>query len=246
MDQNRRARDMSQEVVTQPGAFGGALDQAGNVGHHERGPTPAADLNHAEIRLERRERVVGNLRCCTRGCGKQRRLAGVRQSDKSNVRDQPQLQPQGALFTRLAQLGDAWRLPHGCLEVDVAQPATAAAHNSEGFTNFGEIGNHLIGLVVPDDRAGRNLDDETRRRLAGHLPSQPLAASSCFEFLVVLKLDQAGDVRRDFEHYVAAAATVASVRSALGRVLLTTERHRAVAAVPGADKNSGAIDEHGW
>ena len=50
--------------VAQPVALVGALDQTGDVGHHEAPLVRHAD--DPEVRAERRERVVGDLRACSR------------------------------------------------------------------------------------------------------------------------------------------------------------------------------------
>ena len=54
-----RALDVREEVVAEPGALARALDQPGDVGDHE---LAVVELERAEHRLERRERVVGDLR----------------------------------------------------------------------------------------------------------------------------------------------------------------------------------------
>ena len=54
-----RALDMGEEVVAQAGAVAGALDQAGDVGDDE---LAVVGLERAEHRLERGERVGGDLR----------------------------------------------------------------------------------------------------------------------------------------------------------------------------------------
>lgn len=50
-----RAFDMAQELIAQAAPFGGALDQAGNVGDDEFMPV---DADHAQIGMQRRERVI--------------------------------------------------------------------------------------------------------------------------------------------------------------------------------------------
>ena len=57
--QQAAALDVGEELVAQPGALAGALDQPGDVRHHE---LAVAALERAEHRLERGERVVGDLR----------------------------------------------------------------------------------------------------------------------------------------------------------------------------------------
>ena len=49
---------MAEETVADAGAFGGALDQAGDVGEHELAALVADD---AELRAERGEGIVADL-----------------------------------------------------------------------------------------------------------------------------------------------------------------------------------------
>ena len=59
VDEQPRALDVREEVVAEAGAVAGALDQPGDVGDHE---LAVVGLERPEHRLERRERVVGDLR----------------------------------------------------------------------------------------------------------------------------------------------------------------------------------------
>src|SRR5258705_353429 len=81
--------------VAGTGAFGGAFDQARNIGQHE---FAAVDLDHAELRRQRGERIVGDLGSCCAGRGQKRRLAGVRQADQACIGDQLEAQPDPALL----------------------------------------------------------------------------------------------------------------------------------------------------
>ena len=60
VQQQPRAREVAQELVAEPRAFGRAFDQAGNVGDHEA--AVVVDAHHAEVGVQRRERIVGDLR----------------------------------------------------------------------------------------------------------------------------------------------------------------------------------------
>ena len=64
--------------MPRPGALGRALDEPRDVGHHEA--ALLADRDDAEVRIQRRERIVGDLRPRRRNRADQRRLAGVRQA----------------------------------------------------------------------------------------------------------------------------------------------------------------------
>ena len=106
-------------------ALAGALDQAGDVGDHELGVV--VDAHDAEVRLERRERVVGDLRLGGRDDADQRALADVGEPDERDVGDQLQLELEPALLAVLALLGEARRAPPVGQEPGVAAAAPAAA-----------------------------------------------------------------------------------------------------------------------
>ena len=58
--EHARTLEMREELVTEPGTLGGALDQTRNVCDDELAAVRRVD--RAEDRLERRERIVGDLR----------------------------------------------------------------------------------------------------------------------------------------------------------------------------------------
>ena len=78
-----RALDVREEVVSEPGAGACPLDQPGDVGDDE---LAVVGLERAEHRLERRERVGGDLRLRARHAREQRRLAGVRAARRGRRR----------------------------------------------------------------------------------------------------------------------------------------------------------------
>ena len=85
MQQHAAALDMAEEAVAQAGAFMRAFDQAGNVGEHE---FAAVDADHAELRMQRGERIVGDLRLGGAHGREERRLAGIGQADDAGIGDQ--------------------------------------------------------------------------------------------------------------------------------------------------------------
>ncbi len=97
MHEQPRALDVREEVMPEPGAGARTLDQSGNVGDHE---LAVILVERAEHRLERRERVVGDLRRRPRQPRQQRGLAGVGKTDQPDVSEQLQLQRQPALLAR--------------------------------------------------------------------------------------------------------------------------------------------------
>ena len=103
MQDRAAALDMAEEAVAEAVALVRAFDQAGNVGEHE---IAVVDLHHAEAGMQRRERIIGDLRLGGGDGGEQRRFAGVGQADEADVGDQLQPQHDGALDPRP---GRDWR-----------------------------------------------------------------------------------------------------------------------------------------
>jgi hypothetical protein len=59
VEEDAAALHVAEEAVAEPGSLVGALDEAGNVGEHE---LALVDAHHPEPRMQRRERIVGDLR----------------------------------------------------------------------------------------------------------------------------------------------------------------------------------------
>ena len=106
MQQNAATLDMAEETVAKADALVRALDQAGNIGEHEFAPV---DLDDAELRLQRGERIVGDFRLGRADGGKECRLPGIRQADDAGIGDQLEPQPDGVLLAGLAGIGAARR-----------------------------------------------------------------------------------------------------------------------------------------
>ena len=122
MHQQPRALDVREEVVAEPGAVGGALDQARDVGEHE---LAVVGVDRAEHGLQRRERVRGDLRLRAGQAREQRGLAGVRQPDEPDVGEQLQLQldPPSSPGSPFSASRGAWRIGGGEVLVARARPS---------------------------------------------------------------------------------------------------------------------------
>ena len=112
----------------------------GHVGDRRPPLVLVAEVEDAEVRLERRERVIGDLRAGRREGGEQRRLAGVREADEADVGDEAELEAEPALLARLAVLGVLRRLVGGGLEVGVAESAASAAGDHRLLAGRDEVG----------------------------------------------------------------------------------------------------------
>ena len=121
----------------------GALDEAGDVGDHER--ALAGQPDHAEVRHQRRERVVGDL-----GARAEMRAMSVdlptfgkpsRPTSASSLSSRRRCAPRRA--SRARRVRGARSVERG--EVDVAAAALAALRDDEALAVRREIGEELAG-----------------------------------------------------------------------------------------------------
>jgi hypothetical protein len=98
MQQHAGALQMLQEANAQARAIGGAFDQPRDIRHHES--CARAHRHHAQIRMQRGERIIGHFGSRRRHGANQRGLAGIGQPEQSHIGDQLQFQLQLALLSR--------------------------------------------------------------------------------------------------------------------------------------------------
>ena len=131
MQQHPGALQMLQEADAEPGSFGGALDQPGNVRHDEAAAGTRG--HHAQIRIQGREGIVGHFGPRRRDRADQGGFAGVRQPEQAHIRDQLEFEGELALLARQPQA----RLARGAVgarfEAGIAPAALAALGDQQGL-----------------------------------------------------------------------------------------------------------------
>ena len=152
-----RALEVGEERVPEPDAVGRALEQPGDV--RDRQLALAVQLDGAEVRRERRERVVRDLGRGVRDAAQQRRLAGVREAEQRGVADHLEPQLELGRLAVLADLRGARRLAHGRREAPVAAPSAAAAGDHDAGPGVREVGDGHLAARVEDLRAERHVHD---------------------------------------------------------------------------------------
>ena len=243
-----RALDVGEEVVPEPGALARALDQPRDVGHDE---LAVARLEHAEHRLERRERVVGDLRRRARQAREQRGLARVRAARRDRRRpaasDCSSTQPSSPGSPRSAKRG-AWRV--GVAKRLLPLPARPAARDGRALP-VGEQLPAAPGQIAPPRRRRRHLGpgrdadlERARRRRRGAGSPAPWPPRPARNWLRRRKRLQVAQRVVADEHNVAAAPAVAAVRAASGHVRFAAEaacsRPRRRRPGPGSSPGRGA------
>ena len=240
MQQHARALDMAEEAVADADAFMRAFDQAGNVGDDEFARVDAGD---AEAGMQRGEGIVGDLRLGRGDRRQEGRLAGIGQADQAGIGDQLQPQPDRQLLAGQAGIGAARRLVGRGLEMLVAEAAIAALGQPEALADLGQVADQRLVVLVEDLRAGRHLQRHVGALGAGHVAAHAVDAGLGLEMLLVAIVDQRVQPVDGLQPDIAAAAAVAAVRPAELDEFLAPERHRAGAAVAGADIDLGLIEK---
>ena len=233
------ALDVAEELVAQPAALARALDQAGHVGHGERG---VAGGDHTEVGDQRRERVVGDLGARPRDRGDQARLAGARVADQADVGDDLELEHDLQLVAGLAEEREAGRLALGAGQRRVAEAAAAALGDDELGAGADQVGEQLARGGGHHGAVG------DRQHQVGAVGAAAVGAGTVAAVLgravgAVVVVEERGHVGVDPEDHRAARAAVAAVGAAERLELLTMDRGDAVAAPPRGDVQRHPVDE---
>ncbi len=235
--------DVAQELVPESPALAGALDQAGDVGDDELGGV--VDAHDTEVRFERRERVVGDLRAGRRHDADQRALADVREPDERDIGHQLHLELEPPVLAVLALLGEARRTALVRQELGVAAPTPPTGGRQPAIAVAKQFGEQLAAVEVGHHGALGHRDLDRRPALAVlvlALAVHPVVGAAV---RMVAERQQGRHVVVGDEPDVAALAAVAAVRAAHHDRALASERHAARAAITAAHVELAFVDELG-
>ena len=143
----------------------------------------------------------------------------------------------------MAGIGAARRLVGRGLEALVAEAAIAARGEPEALADLGQVADQRLVVFLVDLRAGRHLQRDVGALGAGHVAAHAVHAGLGLEVLLVAVVDQRVQPVDRLDPDVAAAPAVAAVRPAELDEFLAAERHRAGAAVAGADVDFRLVEE---
>ena len=201
-----RALDVLQEAMPSPTPSCAPSIKPGKSATTNVRPLPGAASgiggNHAQMRLERGERIRRNLRTRRGDARNQRGFSRVRKTDQAHIRQQFQFEPQMALFAGT------------CLLHARAAPGATAARNAglplprpprppraaqKSLARLGKIEKLLAGIRVEDDGADGNLQDHVVARCAVAIRAFAVAPALGIEFAIVAVAQQGVVVRIRFE-----------------------------------------------
>ena len=242
MDQQTGPLDMAEELVAQAKPRVSSLDQARDVGNHER--VFRIDDDRPQVRILGGERVIGDLGMGSRDPREQGGLAGVGQPDQADVGDHLELQDDPPLLAGKAVLVLPRCPVGGRLEVGVAMPSPAAAGNDDRFSGRLQVAEDVSAVTVTDDRSRRNLDHQVVALAAETVRALAVLAAVGLPVPLVRQVGEVRVVVRGPEHDAAAMPAVAPVRAAAGRVLFTPKAEAAVAPVATSHEERHSVNEH--
>ena len=241
MNDNVCALDVAQKSVAKPGAEMRAFNQAGNIGKDE---VLIVKHHRSQIRLQRREGIIGDLGLGVAHDRKQGRFPGIRKTDKRHVGEQFKFKRQPAFAAGLALFRHARRLIGRGLEARVSASAASTGRRNHLLLVANQIGDQSAGFGVAHDCAWRHADDKRLGIGAGLVARTAFAASFGFEMDPLAKVVKRIEVGVGFHDHIAAASAAATRWSAASHIFLAAKRHHAVATLAARYKYLDFINQH--
>ena len=151
MQQQPRALQVAQELVAQARTFRCAFDQAWNVGNDKT--LFRCHPHHPQIRVQRGEGVVCNLRARIGHCSNECGLACIGHAQKADIGQHLEFKLQVLLVARPARSLLARGAVDGAFKAHVAKTAITALGNGDDLARLQQFVQHLAGFNVADDGA---------------------------------------------------------------------------------------------
>ncbi len=148
-----------QELQTEALSRARARDESRHVGHGEHVVVNGHDT---QVRNERCEGIVGDLRLGGRQDGDERRLAGVGKADQGDIGDGLELQDDIGQLAGLPQQREPGRLAPRAGERGVAEAAETARGDDETRAGADEVGDDLLAVERLHHGAVGHREDDVR------------------------------------------------------------------------------------
>jgi hypothetical protein len=242
VEQEIRALEVGEKLVSEADAFARPLDQTRHVRNREL-PCSVRRVDRAEHGCERRERIVGDLGPRIRDPRQQRGLTGIRQPDERRVGEQLEPEIERRLLAGQTGLGKA-----GCATRRRSEALVPPARNSPARSDHARCGRRQVGdqlpVLVQDLRPDGNGQFD---RLAGCSVLQGASAGLTVaraEAAFRAERGQVAEVGSRNEDDIPAGPAVTAVRPTFRNVLLPAEVQAAVAAATRLHVDAGAVVKH--
>ena len=214
---------MSQETEPESFPLACSLDDTGYVRHAERPSVPIGD--NAQLGRECGERVIGYLRFGGRDYTEHGGLAGIREADKTHVRQYFELHDDRPFLRRFTGLCITGRLVGGGTEMPVSQSSATAFEEHHALVMLLHLADKFPRLPVIDDCAARHFDNLVLAVFAEGTALTASASVSSHDMFLVLEVQEGPEVPVSMQDYRPALTAIAAVRSAFGQIFGTMEVH---------------------
>ena len=231
---------MTQKTIAKADTFVRSFNQPRNIGQNH---FVVVDPGHAQIRMQRCKRIIGNLRSRLGHNRQKSRFSRIRHADKPDVGNHFQPQPDPAFFARPARFGITRRLIDRRLELRIAAAAVAAFGNHIKLTGLNHVDNYRFAVIGNNLRPDRNLDDNVVAFGSGLVRTHAVLTARRLKVLVIAKVDQRIQILNRFKINAAAFAAVTAVRPAKLDILFPAERNAAGTAVARLHENLSLIQK---
>src|SRR5690349_17181050 len=208
MQQQLRPLDVSQKAIAQTRASMRPFNPPRNVGDDER--AKVSEIDDAEMRFERRERIVRDLRTSRRHRRDESRLAGVGKTNQTDVCEQLQLQLQIKLFALASALMVARCTIRRGREVRVAKTTAATARSQPTVVGVTEVVKQIARCSVKDLCAHWHAHNQVGAGMARTIRALAMRTTLGHVLRVITQVQQCVQRRIGDENDVASATAIAA------------------------------------
>src|SRR5580692_9955964 len=221
------------------------FNQPRNIRHHKAALFFRFSHGHnAEVRLQSRKRIIGNLRPRRRDSRNQRGLANIGITDQPNIREQLKFQPEDTFFAGPSLFMFARSLVRRRSKARITAPAAPAVSDYHAFIRAGKIVDLVARFRVIHNRAHRHFQQNVFAFTP--LAVRTLAVTSALRLVLRIEseVNQSIVTLTRFHNDVPAITAVAPGWPTPRNILLPPESETAIPAIPRLHSNCGFINEH--
>jgi hypothetical protein len=230
---------VAKEAITKALAIGSAFNKAWDICNQN---CMVVNLCDAKIWRNGREWIIGDFWSCVRNNGKESRLAGIWETDETDICEKFELKFSIKAFTWVTELGNFWRLASRTAEVPVAVTAVATMSNDLTIAIKSKVSDNLA--VTFYDSTDWNLDFEVFAGFAAGFLTRTSFAILGNKFWLEAKINQSITVFASHKNHITAFTAVATIWAAFRDVDFVSERDSSVATLAGFNINFRRINKN--